>query len=153
MKGVLVMTVLALVVFSSCKKNNPPDQVLISSIVVTEFPMTNDAGDSWDDSTEPNPDLYVTVAEGNEVVWTNPTHYDNAESGTDFSFVPNEPIAFSTLTNECQIDFYDWESGVAHEWMGGVEFTFDEFKEDAKEELLLTSGTFSLTLFLEWGNQ
>jgi len=150
MKRILFAATL-IVALASCKKEEAPDQVMINSINITDFPMTNDAGGSWDASDDA--DLYIAVAESNVIVWTAPSYFENATNTTEYLFTPSSAIPFLTLTNECQIDFYDWEDGTSDEWMGGVEFTFEDFKEEAKETLSLTSGTFTMTLNLEWGNQ
>ncbi|MBN4077631.1 hypothetical protein JYT25_00615 [bacterium AH-315-C20] len=150
MKRISILIAILSVTAISCKKNKTPDQVTLKSVTVTDFPQMNGAV-TWDAADDA--DLYIKIAESNVVIWDAPSYFVNASNTTDYAFTPATPITITTLTNEVQIDFYDWEDGISDEWMGGVEFFFDKYKEDKESALTLTSGTFTIDLVLEWGNQ
>jgi hypothetical protein len=145
MKKILFISALLILATTSCKKE--PTSANIKSVTVTDFP-NNDGANQWDAGSDA--DLYIKIAINQVVVWDAPTYYTDVLNTSSLSFTPSSAVAVTDLTQDVQIDFYDYEDGITDQWMGGVIFQLEDYKNDAPSSKDLTSGTFSITLSLDW---
>lgn len=145
MKRVLLFSALLVLLTVSCKKE--PTAADIKSVTVTDFPNMDD-NNQWDANSDA--DLFIKIAVDGEVQWSSPTYYTDATNSNSYSFTPTSAVAVMDLTKDIQIDFYDYEDGTNDDWMGGVIFQLEKYKDDAPTTKDLTSGTFSITIELNW---
>ena len=145
MKKVLLISALLILVITSCKKE--PTSANLTKVVVTDFPADDD-GSEWDAGS--GPDLYINIAVNSTVIWSSSTYHTDAVNTTDYTFSPSPKVLVSDLTQDIQIDFYDHEESGPDQWMGGVIFQLEDYKEDAPNSKDLTSGTFDITIDIDW---
>lgn len=185
MKLGFVITSLALITLTSCKKDDPdpcegvtclnggacvngscdcadgysgpscadqitPTKVRISKIKITSFPQY-DGGSSWDIGS--GPDIYVELLLGSTQIHEQPTMYENATSTQDYTYTPSSYIDLTDATAQYTIRLYDYDSGSAADFMGGILFYPYSNTGGFPTTINLDAGgdvTFELTVSYVW---
>jgi PKD repeat protein len=103
-----------------CSQLITPSKVIISKIIVTRFPPT-DNGAGWDLTS--GPDIYVTVDRDPNNIWTSPTYYQNANPSLTYEFNPLPHIEVNNPTSQITIRLWDYDDLDSDDFMGGIIFT------------------------------
>jgi len=106
---------------SDCSTQVTPSKIQINKIVIRDFPQY-DNGSTWDLNS--GPDIFVKFALGSNVIYTQPTVFQDASSGHSLTLTPSQPIIVTSPLSRYAIYLYDYDSGFGgnNDYMGGVEF-------------------------------
>ena len=104
-----------------CSNQETPSSIRITNIKVTKFPSVAGGGAGWDLFS--GADIYVTMSYNNSTIYTHPSFFQDANSGTDYDFPPSTNLNITNPTNQYVISVYDDDGFDTHDFMGGIEFT------------------------------
>lgn len=104
---------------SDCSVQTAPANIILSEIVVREFPPTREDGGSWD--LDSGADLFVELSQGGTILHTSSEIYDNADHETDHSFSVSPTVSLDP-TKTYLLEFFDDDGINGAESLGGIEF-------------------------------
>lgn len=125
-------------------------QVTIESVTVNEFPFTNDAGEGWDFSSGPDP-FFSAYNVADETQEATSGYYQNVGRNDLPLSYTEAPFTIDDLSKEYSINLYDSDSN-AHDFIGGVSYTYDNLVGDYPETFTLEAGGIIYEVELDWGN-
>jgi hypothetical protein len=124
--------------------------VKILSAKVTGIPFTTATGGGWDISN--GPDVYITIKDplGNELKG-NPFS-DVIQSKLPLSWNFTQAMQITNLSTRFYIDLYDYDFPDADDYMGGYNFTMNDFKTGYPKVISLqnSSSFIKLEFNVEW---
>ncbi len=171
-KIILLSTALltAGMLFTSCKKDKDSEEptptpatpvsyakVKINNITVTDFPMTDGGGSTWDLLTNTSPDLFVKLDSGSVNIFTNDTSaVSEASNINDYPFTVTNPIAITNFATTLSLSVMDKDNPALfdnHDVIGSGTFTINSIKTNypATATVTLSSGV-TVTVGLTWYN-
>lgn len=103
-----------------CRTQVQPLSINVTKIEVTRFPPTDNGG-GWDITS--GPDIYTTLSYGSTTIFNAPTYFQNADPSRTYSWDPSPAISIDYPRDKYTIRLYDFDSGSADDFMGGIEFT------------------------------
>ncbi len=122
-------------------------QATITSVVLVDMPFAKDNGSAWDVGS--GPDVYLGLYDGNE----DPVSFGTTFDGTAPSDLPLSWGIGHTVYNLGEphsVGFWD-DDYDADDYIGGVRFTLDDYKDDAPPSFALrTSRNLEVKVTLEW---
>lgn len=99
----------------ACGDEERPSSITVTAITITDFPQTQDDGGSWDLST--GPDILPIISKDNSNVWQSSKYYENASSGTTYSFKTD--IQLTEPNQQYSFNVYDHDK-IGSKFMGGI---------------------------------
>lgn len=137
---------------SDCTTQITPTKIKISQIKIVKFPQY-DNGSDWDFLTNTQPDIYFSLMQGNNIVFEQPTYYENAVTTDNHVYSPATDIEITAVTSEYAIRLYDYDSGSDDDYMGGISFYIYDGANDFPETRTIDAGgdmAFELSLSYMW---
>ena len=108
---------------SICQTESIPAKMIVSKIVVREFPLADTSGVTWD--LDSGPDLFVEIFFGTELIYTHPSNYEDAEAGNTYDFIiENSLVNFENVNEVYTVNLFDFDEGMEapSDWMKGSNF-------------------------------
>lgn len=100
----------------ACQEEKTPVKMRVGSIVLTDFPITDSNGGSWDLSD--GADVFIKITKGGTTIYESDYVLNKF---APLSFTPN--VEFSDPTDSYTIGVWDYDSTSADDYLGGITFT------------------------------
>ena len=124
----------------------------ITGISITDVPLTTSSGGGWDGSGGAGPDIYYEAYDdnGNRLSTKEDGYYPDVSS-SDFPLAFEEDITITDLSEQTNVDFYDYDSFNADDSMGGVYFNLQYWVGDYPTTVSSVGGDgYFVSLELDW---
>ena len=113
---------------NNCSTQLTPTQILISKVVISNFPATKPNGTSWDfnpvNPINNNPDLYLVFINSTQTYFNSVNNrFDDAIAGNQYTYNFTTPVIITSVNNLHNITLYNYNTSGADDEMGSVTFT------------------------------
>ncbi len=113
---------------NNCSTQLTPTQILVSKVVISNFPATKPNGTSWDfnpvNPINNNPDLYLVFINSTQTYFNSVNNrFDDAVAGNQYTYNFTTPVIITSVNNLHNITLYNYNTSGADDEMGSVTFT------------------------------
>ncbi len=105
-----------------CEDQKEPSSIEITNIKILEFSMKDNDSIPYD--TSDGPDLYLTIR-GGDFEYEHGTIFQNAVPGTQYNFIPIEPVIIENVNEGFEFFILDKDGSVAYDIIGDGYFKYD----------------------------
>jgi hypothetical protein len=131
---------------STCADETVPSKVIITKIVVTQFPATESGGGGWDVSS--GPDLIAAISINNNADYIGDTYFEDAAQGSSYTFTPLTQLELSPLT-VYPLALLDYDDTV-DDVIAAFNFKPYEAGEKFPAQIPLTGNGVTMTVFVTY---
>lgn len=166
LKKIATAMLLAMPIFLGCKKEDDPaivySKVSITRLTILNFPVSNTTGGDWDSFiTGTYPDVYFKITKSG----TNTSLFDlNVSSRAEDLQLSNLPyswfgtggtsfFALTDLSQQIDVDLFDFDSTSGDEYMGTATFNFSNYTTGGSaypQSITINNGFVSIKLDVTW---
>lgn len=134
-----------------CQNKKPIRSIEIDTVLVYDFPESNN-GVSWDvGSTGPQPDIYIVIREGSNVIYTS-SYCSDVFPSNRCLVVPQNNITLSSPELSHSISIYDYDQFSSDDFMGGIVFNPENaaFAQDFRNVMQIKLGDIEYRLKVKY---
>jgi len=132
----------------ACERIKTPTKIRITKLVINGFPQMTSTGGGWD--LFDGPDIFPVIKKGDLTLFNSTKYYENAVSGTSYTFTDGLPIDLTSPSAYYSISLYDYDL-TGNDWMCGYDFVpFNGSSFPATNRIKLTTSAFDVTLHLTY---
>lgn len=132
----------------NCEIQVTPTSIAITAIQVTDFPLTRENGELWDQDS--NPDIFPGISKDAIIIYTASSVSANADPAGVYAWTPSSGIVLTDFTESYEIILYDEDPDGESEEMGLVVFTPYSSQNDFPETMELSGNSISFTIQLAY---
>lgn len=122
-------------------------KLYVASYTVNQISFLNSSSVSWDTSS--GPDIYLNVYDNSTSASLFTTGHVNDVVQSAIPYTTDFKLTFLTLTKSYTIYMYDWD-GIADDLMSSFNFKISDYIPTYPSTIVLTNGSFKITLNVEW---
>lgn len=138
---------------AACQTELTPISVTITKVVVSNYPVVDGSGGSWDLSTGGDP--YIVIARGqsanyiNQPHYEHPSYYENA-TGQTLTYTLSAPYTITEPNSQWSILLWDHDSPDPDDFMTGLFHAPNDQAAGFPASYILDSGVFRVEVFVTW---
>lgn len=132
----------------NCENQITPSSVNITSVQVTQFPLLNNSGMPWDEND--NPDLFVELSYGGNVLYTSDPIASNANQGGITLWTPGSAVMKDDVFDEYTVTLFDDDNGLPPQTMGSIDFIPYSIDNDFPTQFELSADSVTVKLQVEY---
>jgi len=113
----------------NCGVQKKPISIMISKVVITNFPAFKPNGSTWDSGflnpISNNPDIYLLFINSSYLVYfnTSANRFNDAVAGTQYTYTFATPISITDVNILHNITLYNYNPSSPDDEMGSINFT------------------------------
>ncbi len=130
--------------------DDPPIGLVISKIVVVNYPEFVDGRNLWDSNTDA--DVYIDIAVDNTILLST-GYIEDAFPTSSHVFENDFPFLLEEMTTDYEIDLYDYDESSDDDWIGGFFFRPADYATGNFPRVITLNGTenqIDLELYVSW---
>lgn len=132
----------------NCETQVTPLSIDIIGLQVTNFPVLNESGETWDE--DGFPDLSVEIVKGADLIFTSPSVAQNAQPGGIYLWAPFFPSNMTSIEEEHEFRLFDDNSPDDMELIGTVTFIPYSSDNDFPSELEFMADSIAFKIMVEY---
>lgn len=132
-----------------CEDFLTPKSVIIEKVELVKFPHLRVNSTPWDSLD--SPDLYLTLYQSVNKLWTSGVSIQNADSSTVYSFDVMPRVVLRDLNLRYTLSLYDDDGSLTDEFMAGALFSpYDETIGSVAIRTIDTGGIIAVKFYLKY---
>jgi len=106
--------------------NDAPTKMILTKVVVTKMPFTNQSGAGWDMLSGPDVFFKISDDSGNDY-YTSDVKNDQTSSNLPITYTTGLPYVITSLNYKFRLELWDYDNALSSDFIGGYYFTVRDY--------------------------